>query len=103
MATNEIHEFDIGTELIVTISEGAVPVDVSTASVKDIVLTKPDGVTNVTKTAIFDSDGIDGKVKYVTILNDLDAVGQWKIQAIITLSTGKWSSDIGSFRVYKNL
>ena len=55
---NEIHQDDLGTEFLVTIVEcvGGVetPVDISTATLKQIIFVQPDG-TVLTKTASFTS------------------------------------------------
>ena len=77
MAADEIHQYDIGTRFEITLKdEGNSPeiVDVSTASVTEIIFKKPDGNT-VTKTAGFTTDGTDGKIEYTTLANDLDTVG----------------------------
>lgn len=57
-------------------------VDISSATVKNFYIKKPDK-TIVIKTADFVTDGSDGKLKYVTIANDLDMRGLWYIQAYI--------------------
>lgn len=98
----EIHVGDIGTAFKVTLKDCDVIVDVSTASLKEIVFKKPDK-TIVTKPAAFVTDGIDGEIQYITIDGDLDAKGTWYIQARVTLPTGTWSSDIDKFKVYDNL
>lgn len=100
----EIHLDDVGTIFRVTIVDcDDVFIDISTASVKQLVFKKPDG-TSVTQTAVFFTDGTDGILDYVTVSGDLDLVGEgWKIQGKVTLATGNWSSDIGTFPVYDNL
>lgn len=99
----EIHLNDIGTAFRLTILDcDAVAIDISSAITKEILFQKPDG-TSITQTATFLTDGTDGIVQYVTIANDLDQTGKWKIQAKVTLPTGTWSSNIETFRVYSNL
>lgn len=100
----EIHEGDIGTIFRLTIVDcDSVAIDISTATVKDIVFKKPDG-TSVTKAGVFYTNGTDGIIDYTTIADDLNMIGEnWKIQAVVTLSTGRWSSDVGTFTVYGNL
>lgn len=106
MAANEIHVGDIGTIFELTLMDDTVVVDVSTAvgaGTKVIHFVKPDG-TSTTEEAAFVTDGTDGKIKFTTpdalFLSD---AGSWKIQGKVTLSSGTWSSDISSFKVYKNL
>jgi len=103
MAANEIHVSDIGTVFEVTLMDDTVVVDISTATAMEIVFVKPDK-TKVVNTAVFTTDGVDGKMQYVIALDtELDQVGNWKIQGIVTMPTGKWSSDIDKFKVYGNL
>ena len=101
---NEIHVGDIGTSFTMVLKECDVVVDISTATVKDIIFRKPDSEkTVVIQTAEFVTDGIDGEIEYITILNDLDIKGTWYIQAKVTLPTGTWSSDTSKFKVHANL
>lgn len=105
---NEIHLDDVGTIFEITMQECNETtdqndiVDISQATVMQILLRAPDGGV-LTKTAIHSTDGTDGKMRYVTIAGDLDETGTWKIQGRVTLPTGTWSSDRQSFKVYGNL
>lgn len=104
----EIHVNDIGTNFVIELLDGVGIVDVSTATAMYIIFTKPATATIpfevVQQTAVFDTDGTDGKIKYITIANDLDTAGTWKIQGVIHMPSGsEHSSDIGEFIVYSNL
>lgn len=101
-SVEEIHVGDIGTVFEVTVHDCDVVVDISAASTMEIVFKKPDK-TIVTKVAVHTTDGLDGKMQYVTILDDLDLKGTWSIQARVTLPTGTWRSEISKFKVYANL
>jgi len=98
----EIHLGDIGTIFEIELKDCLTVLNISAATVKQIIFQKPTGVS-VTKTAIFSTDGVDGKIRYVTVSGDLDVVGTWKIQAKVVLPTGTWSSNIDKFKVYSNL
>lgn len=101
---NEIHLNDIGTILEVTIRDCDDILDISGAITKQIILRKAiKPYTVVTKSAAFKTDGTDGILTYTTIDGDLDEIGNWKLQAVVELPTGKWSSDITGFKVYDNL
>lgn len=102
MASEEIHKNDIGITFKVTLKDGTTVVDISSASVKNIILGKPDG-TKLTKAGSFTTDGTDGILQYNTISGDLDIIGIWDIQAQITLPSGSWKSDIASFDVFGNI
>ena len=110
---NEIHENDIGTEFIVTITECIngtdVPLDISTATLKQIVFTKSDK-TKVVFPAVWTpissggtGNGSDGQISYTTVSGDLTPMGSFKIQGIVTTPFGQWSSTIDKFKVEKNL
>lgn len=110
---NEIHQDDLGTEFIVTIVECVnnveTPVDISTATAKEIIFIKPDS-TKITATAEFTTpasggagDGTDGKISYFTTTGDLSLTGTYKIQGIVTTPAGKWHSTISKFKVVGNL
>lgn len=96
-----IHVGDVGTELVVAVTDqlGA-DVDLSGASGLTIYLTHPDGTT-LAKTAVVDTDGTDGLMKYVTQAGDLSAKGTWKIQGYVS-GAGGWSGSTreGTFEVF---
>lgn len=98
-----IHQNDIGTTLLVTICDCSNnAIDISTADTKQIVLKKPSGST-LTKTATFITDGSDGKIQYVVQSGDMDEVGTWKVQGVVTIGAYTWHSNFESFKVYRNL
>ncbi len=98
----EIHVEDIGTSFRVTVYDSEVVVDISSATSMLLNFYKPDKST-VSQVAVHYTDGTDGVLEYITTSNDLDMAGNWKIQAVVTLPTGTWSSDITKFKVYANL
>ena len=99
----EIHLGDIGTAFEVTLKDCDVVVDVSTATLKQIIFRKPDKSVVVQDATFGANGGTDGIIQYITILDDLDQTGTWYIQAKVTLPTGTWSSETSKFKVYKNL
>lgn len=107
MASDEIHVGDIGTVFELEVKDtdlngNEVIVDISTATAMTIYFEKSDQ-TVLTKTAVHSTDGTDGLMRYVTIADDLDMSGGWKVQGKVTLPTGTWSTDIHKFKVYPNL
>ena len=95
---------DEGTVFEMTIYEAGTtsPVNISSATVKQIIFTKPNDDV-VPKTAVFTTDGTDGKIQYTVQANDLDMAGYWDIQGYIESSSGKWHTTISSFKVEDNL
>jgi hypothetical protein len=103
MSAGEVHVGDVGTGLEVTLKDQAGEiVDISGATVKQIIFKKPDG-QKVIKDATFTTDGTDAKMVYVTVAGDLDTPGAWSIQGRVVLPAGEWSSDVSQFKVFPNL
>src|SRR5262245_28903947 len=103
MATStDMHVGDVGTVIEVTLYEDDDLIDLSGATVKQLRLQKPDGTVD-TKTALFSTDGTDGKVRYVMQADDLDQAGDWRLQVYIETPAGKWSSEAGVFSVLEIL
>ena len=102
MAANEIHKGDIGPQFTVTVQDGTTVVDISTASTKQLIFKKPGG-TILTKSTSFVTDGTDGKMQYVSVDGDLSDDGVWKMQGKVIIGGNTFSTDITSFKVYRNL
>ena len=92
---------DIGATIIVTIvDENDAVLDISTATTKQLKFEKGTSRTVVTQTAVFTTDGTDGKVEYVTVADDLDELGLWYVQPHIILAAGDdFHGAVGSFTV----
>jgi len=99
----EIHKGDIGTIFLLTLRDGGTAVNVASASsTKNIIFKKPSGEV-ITKGAAFNSDGSDGKIKYTTVLGDLNEVGYWEMQAEVVITAGTFKSEVEGFLVKRNL
>lgn len=106
-AATELHVADEGTAIRIRLLDGGTVVDISPAAGKTMQLKfkKPSGVV-VVKAASFTTDGIDGKLEYVTETgaeNILDEAGEWRVQAFIEFVTGKWHSEVLKMLVRENL
>jgi len=99
---SEIHEDDIGTKLLVTVTDDGVVVDISVASALDIYVKKPDG-TVLSRTGVLETDGTDGKMYYITVAGDTDVAGTYKIQGRVVLPGGSYYTSTGTFKVHCNL
>lgn len=101
--SNYIHKNDFGTEFrIEVLDHNGATLDISNQTALSVIFKKPGGTT-LTKTASLVTDGTDGLIKYVTIADDLDEIGTWKIQAKIESINGTWKTSFKSFKVYRNL
>jgi len=100
----QIHVDDIGTIFRVTIidCETGLPIDLSAATTLIIKFFLPDKSV-IEKTAVFTTDGADGKIQYITAADDISQAGLWKIQAFAIDSGFENSSEVSEFRVYSNL
>jgi len=88
--------------IIVTIKEGGVVVPVQDTTSRQIILKKPSGTT-LTKSAVFLTNGSDGKVKYKMLPGEVNELKTWSVQAIVQWSDGRFASTIDSFDVESNL
>ena len=97
--TGFIHEGDVSTVLVATIVDHyGTPVNLSTATVLKVYFKKPNGA-RIEKTAVFDTTGIDGRIKYTIIAGDIDMAGTWERQWHIEMPAGIWTTDSVSFFV----
>ena len=99
---SEIHVGDIGTQLIMTVKDDGVVVDISSASTLNVIIKKPDG-ESYTKTGTLYTDGTDGKMYYTSVNGDFNAAGSYKIQGKVVLTGGTYYSSISTFKVQCNL
>ncbi len=106
---NKLQLNDVGTKFVLTIHEEStadpctlVAVDISSATAMTLEFAKPDGTT-FSRTAVLDSTGTDGKLKYVTIAGDINAAGKWRVQAAATIGGWVGRSDVHSFLVAANV
>ena len=104
--TTIIHNGDVGTTFLLTITEedGTTAVDVSSATKLQMIFLQPDGVS-VAKTAVLNTTGTDGKIKYVSETGLIDVVGEWQVQGYVEFGggTSKYYSTIAAFSVHDNL
>tara|TARA_R110000796_G_scaffold252337_1_gene386141 strand:- start:1426 stop:1755 length:330 start_codon:yes stop_codon:yes gene_type:complete len=104
----QAHVNDIGTVFRVTVYDttatgGSEVANISAATTRSLIFGRPDGTT-FTKSAVFTTNGTDGKIEYATVDGDLGKAGTWSIQAYVALSSGgTWHSSVGNFRVFENL
>lgn len=105
MALEEVHVGDIGTVFVVEFREKGKVLDISGATVKKIIFnkTKAKNTKTVVQDAEFYTGGTDGRIKYASVLDDIDIDGTWEIQGYIELPDGKWYSSTAEFEVYPNL
>ena len=99
---SEIHEGDIGTKLLVTVTDDGSVVDISSASSLSIFIRKPNG-TILTRTGVLETDGTDGKMYYITVSGDLDKAGNYTIQGQVVLPAGSYYTSTATFKVHCNL
>ena len=83
-----------------TCNEDGSAIDISTASIKQIVFTDPNG-TRTAKTASFGDD--TGQLEYTSASGDFDTVGIWQWQPYVYFSASEfWYGDSVMFKVRSN-
>jgi len=82
---------DIGTVLTFTVKEDNAVVDISSATVKNIVKVSPGGGENTIALG-FSTDGTDGKLTYVTVAGDFRHSGDYILTLFLTMASGSFSS-----------
>lgn len=102
MAANEVHVGDTGTRFTLTVQDDTTVVDISTATLKQILFLAPDGGL-LTKTATFTTDGSNGQIYYDSLVTDFDEKGVWSWQGYLEMPTWDGYTDIDTFVVYPNL
>lgn len=72
---------DVGVVIRLTVTEDGAVKDLSAATSKSLVFTKPSGA-QTTKNASFTLTGADGRLQYTTTAaSDLNEVGRWRVRA----------------------
>ena len=94
----EVHKGDIGTIFRLTIQDqDGTAVDVSSQSTMEILFQIKGKV--LTKTASFQSDGIDGVIQYTTVSGDISKAGAWTMQGHVVITAGEWYTTAVAFDV----
>jgi hypothetical protein len=95
----------IGARIIYEVREEGVPLDLTTASVKQLVFRTPPGEI-LTVTAVFDTTGLDGRLAYVTpdaAFFSADREGLWQVEPYLEIGTFKGGGDPAAFTVAPRL
>jgi hypothetical protein len=100
--SNQVHVNDIGTEFRIQIVDDETIVDLSTASILNILFRKPSGLLLTVGAELY-TDGTDGIIYYNAVSGDLDEAGIYKIQGYVEIGSGAFYSSIGSFKVHCNV
>jgi hypothetical protein len=105
VAIKEIHQYDIGTAFDIEIrDETDEVVNLSGATTLKFFFQKPNEATVVEKGPNFiNPPGTDGLLRYITQEDDLNQAGMWRYQAYVVTPSGKWYSDVQTFKVFPNI
>ena len=108
VADQEIHLNDVGTAFEITVVKKNLitglmeVVDISSTTLRQIIFKKP-SLATVPHTAVFITDGTDGKMLYISVADDLDQAGDWELQGYIEMPTWQGHTVTGKFEVEPNL
>lgn len=104
ISTNNIQVGTIGLVIELKIKKNNSVMDVSSASVKQIIILKPDGITKTINTATFSTNGTDGLIRYVTTgSGEINQAGDYQVQGYLEMSGVKSYTSIVQFHVVSNL
>jgi hypothetical protein len=95
MATGKIYKDDWGVVFSVLVG-----IDLTLATAYKLKIIKPDG-RNVEWTPTVATPVTAGYLTYTSVLGDLDAAGNYKLNAYVTFSSGAFTGETAIFRVYK--
>lgn len=75
---------DFGVDILLTVVDShCEAVNLTSSTARQFELQKPDG-SIVTVTAVYVTDGSDGKLRYTVAAGILDVIGTWSVRAKIT-------------------
>lgn len=102
LMNSHVHENDIGTKLLITVTDDGSIVNISNANSLTILIKKPNG-SILSRVGTLETDGVDGKMYYITVAGDIDEAGTYKIQGRVSLPNGIFYTNVASFIVHCNL
>ena len=104
MATKP-HVDDVGTALDFTFTqEDGTAIDLSLAIDYSASLIRPDGTAvEIAQGDFTVLDAAAGRVRYLTVADDLSIAGIYRTESHVTTVDGAWTSNADDFRVYPNL
>jgi hypothetical protein len=94
-STGKIYQNDWGVVFSVLVS-----IDLTLATAYKLKIIKPDG-RNVEWIPTVVSPATSGYLTYTSVSGDLDVVGNYKLNAYVTFTTGVFTGETAVFRVYK--
>lgn len=97
----------VGMPIRVTLLDAGEAHDPSSATYREITITRPGGADPLVK---FGSDvlvTVDSQdrpcLQYITQVDDLPNAGTYKVQGFLVDAAGQWPSSVGRFRVARNI
>ncbi len=103
MAIDSIHVGDVGTELLISLTENGVAKDISDMTTREFFLKPPENGTLKTVTASFKTDGTNGQLTYNLVSGNIDVAGRWEVEAHIAKTGADYASEIGFFNAIARL
>jgi len=93
---------DVGVLIEIEIRENGVPLNVASATTKEILIHAPGGRVS-RKAASLSTDGTDGKIRYTTAQDDLGQTGIYAVQPYVVVGARKLHGEIGQFAVLPSI
>lgn len=98
----QLHLNDYGTTFDIELRDGDTVLNPSIFTSGSHVFRRPD-LTTLTKASAATVTSSGSYMRYTTVSGDVNQVGSWAVQCVVTDGVGYFSSDIWQFVVYPNL
>lgn len=82
MAERSLAVGDFGTKFLITMVRKGKPLSIADAVTKTLVFFPPT-LPSFTRTAVFETDGTDGQISYVTEDGDITEAGRWRARPVV--------------------
>jgi len=102
MGWTDINAGDYGWIGKLRIVEDGGPVDLTAFTTRQMIFRTPDGAT-LTKTASFDTNGVDGVLRYEVLTGDIATPGRWLVQARVSRTGAQITTEAHAFDVAERL
>ena len=100
---NELRQYQVIPLQFVIYDEDDELVNINTATAMWVNHIKPDSTTGQWVGGFTGQGGIDGIVQYITLITDLDQLGDWQFQAYAVVGGVTYPSDMVNERIYPNI
>ena len=104
MANPEVQVDTFGWDLdLRMVDDQGSSIDISAATTREFMAKRPSVDIPFTMAASFITDGTDGKLRHVVVVNEINVIGTWQIQSHVIMPGVELFSEILFFEVKANV